>query len=214
MAANLHALWMIALPIVTAVFCWLFWKGRPSVRLVAWSLIALFAPLLFPPHACGRGKPITQGLLGGACMFAVLICARYTRARVAMTVVLGITTLALMVHHDTLVHRDDTIGHPWEDVFSRHKRDKRLHNVQNELRALGEKSANQFPEGWVADQPAILDRLDTDSREAVRYHREVADPLWHTLFTRLYRVRKIPCEVWFPGGTFAEAVDRLEWRDR
>lgn len=214
MVATQHALWMIGLAILSAIFCWFFWKGRPSVRRVAWSLVALVAPLLFPPHACGRGKPITQGLLGGACMAAVLICAKHSRARLALVIVLALATIGLMIHHDSLVHREDLIGFPGENRFMNRGREERIESLKRDMLDLAAKSNDRIAAGWISEQRTPMDRLDVRARESLRHQREFGDPLWHSAFTRLYWVRKVPGEVWSPGGSLSEAAERLEWRDR
>jgi hypothetical protein len=45
-------------------------------------------------------------------------------------------------------------------------------------------------------------------------HRLELTPLWHTWLTGLYRRREVPQELWYPGGTLADAAGRIAWRDR
>ena len=214
MTANLLSLGMIALAILTALLCWHSWTGPTTRRRVAWSLVGLFVPFLYPPHMCLQGNSTMQALLGGSCLAAVIICATRVRTRWYLTIGLGVITIALMVHYDVLVHRDDLIGFAGENRLAARPRESRLAAVKWNLQNLDAKEVDRIPPGWISDQRALLDQMTPELRDSVRQFREVGEPHWHSVFTRLYRVRKIPVELWSPGGDLKAVAEGLEWRER
>ncbi|HZL70843.1 MAG TPA: hypothetical protein VFC86_00175 [Planctomycetota bacterium] len=207
MAATLHAIVFLALPILTIVLCRVFWKRPPKTKRAVAAVAAALPLFLLPGHLCDAGQATMQTLVGGICMVFVVTCATNRRIAVALGAAMAVATFCLVSHYDGLVHGSEFIGHSRSGMAAHRNRMTRLHDIRAELQARG---GSPVAEGWISDHASLIGPGDPRARS----WREYGESMWHSTFTWLFRRRRIPMEIWYPGGPPAEAAFRLEWRDR
>lgn len=80
------------------------------------------------------------------------------------------------------------------------------------LEQLGRVTDNRsYPPGWLRD----LSNGEVASAAAMNPLTDSwVEPAWHSWLSGLYRRHGIPQDFWFPGGSVAEARDRIEIRHR
>jgi hypothetical protein len=89
--------------------------------------------------------------------------------------------------------------------------DSHLKQVKVRIIAAAESDNTSYPAGWLRDLPFAA--AFEDDVIARRPRRAEFQKVWHTMFTHLYRVERIPQDLWYPGGKPAMAVDGIELRD-
>jgi hypothetical protein len=207
MAATQHALWMLALPVLAACVAWQFSTRQPTFRRVLVALLLSLPVFFFPNHLCDAGWGGFQRFLGGICFAAVLTFSTNRRAAAVVGVVFALASIALISHYDNLVHGETYTGRRGDRSGTRSRKQWALEEARKEVESI---SADRIAAGWLSEQTEIAKSLAHSPKQ----HREAGEDVWHSGFTQLYRLRKVPVELWSPGGTPAEAADRLEWRDR
>jgi hypothetical protein len=79
MASTIHAVALLALPVLTLCLCRVFWKRPPSTRRAMWAMSASLIFAIYPPP-CATGRPYMQLLIGGVCVAFTLTCATNRRS--------------------------------------------------------------------------------------------------------------------------------------
>jgi len=98
----------------------------------------------------------------------------------------------------------------------------RLRRVCNTLASLPTEYLDtraKYPAGWLM-KTAFWKALPEDYQEAYgsmtpyfsRKGLITTQMEWHTILTGFYRVREVPSAIWYPGGTYTDAIRKIEYR--
>lgn len=218
MAGNIHAVILLCCPIATILILWRVARRRPSRQTV---LLAAFASVVLmcigeatSYHLCNVGRATTQWFLPAACLFFVLAYAASTKVRWWMAAALVVALIGLKCQYEELVHQTAWTGNPndrtTELLYAR--------QAETMLRKLSEKSSSQgaaYPAGWLRDMPiwpalyAIAGEEWSWQDELEHPQKSVPIPLWHSVFTRLYRCEWPQADYWYTGGPISTAKVEL-----
>jgi len=217
MEGTFHALGLLALPAMTVVFC-VFSKRRKVdsrvlldsglVSVVTFFLIGS----LFTDFGLS-GAPLTQVAIGSLSLGLCLLCIDRRRVRIPLALFIVACTFALAYHYEKLVLQPDWTGPQVRQAALAARLQGNLNFIQEELSTNAKKDNTVYPAGWVRDLPfrECFDEAFIRSDDIFRVNIGRA---WHSFFTRLFPVERIPQDFWYPGGTIAQAVDSMEIRDR
>lgn len=207
----MHACALLFLPILAAALMAKL-GAKPSRTRLLWTL-AWMAGLFFavtgtPGHLCDRGNPTMQWLIPGLASTATIGFLREPRAALLASLLLAATAVPLARQYDACVHSPAYVGNV--------ARLQRLHRSQNERLALmkeelrASRDPTDHPAMWLRDIPGnpTAGWFDTPP-EFIE-----AEDVWHSWLTGIRRAKRMPLDVWFPGGTRAAAADRVELRTR
>src|SRR5262245_16512007 len=115
MEADFHALSLMALPVLTALAGFTFYRGAPSGRRIVLGLAAAAAAWALQPaysHPCGEGQPVMQWLLPVLCIApAVIFIHSRLVATTALVVLLAMAPVLSNFYLD-FVHREGCTGNP------------------------------------------------------------------------------------------------------
>ena len=217
MQGSLHAIGLIACPVLVVAVIAVSKRAPLSVRriciAVLVSLLAMFIADTVSVHACIAGQPLTQWLVPGLCMVAVLCSIESVACRAIAGSVLALLAIALSLQFSHLVHEPGFTGNPSEFLSARDRKIRLL----AELIAFD--TSDSYPQGWVREV-LPLGSLPEDDRAAIADllgqldQRAKATHAWHTWLTGLYVTEPVHTDVWYLGGPPQEGAVSLELRDR
>jgi hypothetical protein len=216
MEANFHALSLIALPVLTALACFTFYRGVPSGKRIALGLAAAGAAWFLQPdyfHACLEGLPFTQKLVPVLCIAPAVIFIGRPLAATAAAAVLFALVPALCHQYLDLIHRDWCTGNPqWMMKLCDAGSDSQLKGMEKALERVGDLDPAPHAAGWLKNSEVwpLLHEEEQDCDEGFRIE---VKRFWHTWISGLYSEKKVEQAVWYPGGPPAEAASRIELRD-
>jgi hypothetical protein len=217
-APTLHAISMLSLLGVTLAACALLLRRGERPRTFAGIVTALCAIVVVflaaPLHLCNSGNPTFQALLGIVCVTALVVCVRGDRLAFALAGLVGIATFSLMNQYMALVHTERVTGNCRS--YQNHRLEDLRTRAGEELLVRTPEVASAFPEGWLSDVDIVRKEPENCplAATAATFHREEFGTWWHSWFTQIYELRKIPVALWYPGGTLVEAAGGLTWRER
>jgi len=96
-----------------------------------------------------------------------------------------------------------------------------LSNVTNERRIFKAEvvlsisaltDSNSYPQGWLSESEVLRYIPEEDRQFILERGMPRSYYLWHSYFTRVYGVKKGNVDIWYPGGTLKESVQKLEWK--
>src|SRR5687767_7439970 len=153
MEADYHALSLIALPVLTVLACFTFYRGAPSGRRIILGLAAAGAAWALQPayaHPCGGGQPLTQWLLPVLCIApAVMFIHSRLVATTAAVVLLAMAPVFSNFYLD-FVHRDGYTGNPDRAAgIAFAGSPSRLKEMEDALKRLSAGDARDHPAGWL-----------------------------------------------------------------
>lgn len=221
-----HVLTLLTMPFVTAWVCRHLWEGRPTVRQAMWAIavapVSVFLagiPRVFLVGERILGvlhpwyDPFVQWALPAACLTAVLLCAHQRAPRVYASVMFGVLAFMLCWQHAMLLNSGRYIPDPALVEEAAAWRAEALAKVRDRLRQAGERDTTSYETGWTRDTVGRSPAFDFGGVDPLLCRVELS-PLWHSGFTRLYPVRYVSMRLWYPGGSPADAWNRVDWRDR
>ena len=214
---TLHALAMIVLLGGTVAACVTWGRPEKGPRILTGlglGLLCIPAYLLFGVHKCDAGDPVSQALLGGGCLVALVVWIRPLVAANVLALAAIACGAGLVTNYNTLVHSPQVTG--TASIVRPHFEADALRRTAELLARLGQGDPTRYPEGWLGE--AAFAKKDPASPElrdlAVVQACYEGSPYWHTWFTNLYAKRTLTVALWFPGGTISEGASRLEWREQ
>ncbi len=217
MAVTLHALTLVLLPLITVGAIVRYPRRRwfPETS-NAWGFLIIFfyfsASVILFTCLCDHSGPwLRQTFVPLACMIASLLFIGSPRVRVSMILLGLVTGFALQAHLSRLI---DTPGWAYDQkrFLTPTKRNQiQLKSLGDEVAELGKHDNILYAAGWLRDLPIPEQSRPyvDDSFADCRYSR-----LWHSPITGLLHVECTALDVWYPGGTLAEAAEKLELRHR
>lgn len=166
----------------------------------------------------------TPGLQCWIPLVAILLTSVFVRrhnARAAFLVMQVVLAVLLQVQFYDLGDRRGSPWTGWSDPnrhLSHYRKMALLHLSFTVRDAAVDLPKKVLPAGWIDREPlrsALLqdypdELLSADCPTGI----DTAHAVWHTWLTGLWHVERRPAGVWYPGGTPAEAADRLELRPR
>ena len=213
----IHAVILVAAPVATLAICVAGWRRRPTLKRIVGSAfggaVAAFLLLGFTLHACREGQPFHLWALFSLCGIASVICVSRFRIALAVAAAWVLALIAGAAYYNKLVHGEDysgTTDRRWEQ----RRLDALRHNLSSILAQLGKNDSTSYPEEPISRASFIKANPDEFEYLIFEIERSESIPLWHSLWTRLYRRRTVPLELWFLGGTLSEAAERLEYREK
>ncbi|MBK9126297.1 MAG: hypothetical protein IPM13_00645 [Phycisphaerales bacterium] len=215
MQGTVHAIVLIVLALAVVFALAAVKRRAPTSRQFTIALaIAVFGTLaapMFNHHMCREGEPRTQWLILGPCLLLVLLFVNSPAWRRTLGAAVFVGMMGLSCHFTDLVHEPGWTGNPdWDGGAS-----MMFRSLRQSAAAVAADSENpnvEMPAGWLRELsiwPAVQDQFG-DQRPVRRELRRT----WHTRLTGLYRYSSIPQDFWYPGGSLADAITRLELRDR
>lgn len=187
-AVKIHALSLLAMPVVTLLVCCVTRRRRPTSRQVvnagAITGVTVLMLSVFSAHLCNNGNPGFQFLIPGACLWVVLAIAGTQWVRVSLAVCL-IGLMAILAHqYVELVHSRQWIGNP--RAFSaavEASTESALGGAKNKIREAAAGETTVYSPGWVRDLP--FGSFLGDENDDQKPHIFEIEKEWHTPFTRL-----------------------------
>jgi hypothetical protein len=178
--------------------------------------------LTFTMHFCHRGEPFAQSLISGLCLILVMIFTRRNIITVASALVIVLLAFALSFHFVNIVHEDGYTGNPKRVNQSWHaEQESKARELDAAMGLCVQKSHDSvsYPAAWFTDLPVqkgIMHYMpDYETIESFSHtHNVIAYPLWHSWLTGIYGRRMTDVYLWYPGGTVAQAIGHLEYRER
>jgi hypothetical protein len=217
--ATFHALVMVAMIGGTVAYA-IVARARPSlwrvVAAVGAALLTFVVLGLFGLHACGRGAPGHQIIIGSLSVLVVLLLVAQPRRAAIAALALFVGYGALVVHFNQLAHGQRTNGSstPWPDQG-------RQLVAQARRAATGLPAAQAkrvFAAGWVAARPELEAAISTArglSKASLGPLRTIeVSALWHSWLSGLHGRCERAAALWYPGGPLAKGIERLELRPR
>lgn len=213
MAGSLNAFGLIGVVALTLLAIFVRKPQRRNSRQFAMSVFLALAVVVLAPlltiHLCRAGQPLTQWLIPAMCIVLVGTFTRVNWLRRVVIVVLMVAAIQLSFDFTSLVHRRGYTGNPSSGEGVRRSY---LHVLREHLVDSGLDTQQQFPSGWLRD--IVDEELEIYAGfEHVPSLGNVSH-LWHTWFTRIYRVTGVPADVWYPGGVLADSLEQIELRAR
>ncbi len=212
---NLHAVALLALPLVTCVVCLRKPRRRPSDRQMAIAAIIAGGTsavvLSVTAHLCQAGNPISQCIMVGACIWIVLayLNGEWTRAGI-FVVMIGIMFFLANDYVD-LVHEKEWVGNvqhlaAWDSLM-----EAGLAKTRDKVRQVGDTDDTVHPEGWLRALPigTFLKGVIGDDLP----YREESHRVWHTWLTSLFHVTTVSQNFWYPGGRPSDAAANIVLKD-
>lgn len=215
MQGTVHAVVLIVLPVAVVIALATTKRRAPTskqftIALAIAALGTLAAPM-FNHHMCREGEPRTQWLILGPCLLLVLLFVNSAAWRRALGAVVFVGMMGLSCHFTDLVHEPGWTANPdWDGGANIIFRSRR--QAAAAAAADSENPNVDMPAGWLRELPvwpAVQDQFG-DQHPVRRELRRA----WHTWLTGLYQYSSIPQDFWYPGGPLADAMTRLELRDR
>jgi hypothetical protein len=215
MQGTVHAVVLIILPVAVVIALAAVKRRVPTGRqfTIAFAIAAfgtLAAPM-FNFHLCYEGVPFMQWLILGPCLLLILLFVKSPAWRRTLGAAVFIGMMGLSCHFTDIVHEPGWTGNPdWDGGAN-----IRFRSVRHSAATAAAKCEDpnlELPANWLRELPiwpVVQESLDDQHltrREVIR--------TWHTTLTGLYRYFSIPQDYWYPGGPLADAITRLELRDR
>lgn len=189
-------------------------SGREATRAFMIGVAAMIVTFLLNQHLCREGVPVKQWLLPGAGLIFVLGYVKHAAYRRTVAALLLVAMLGLSHHFNHLVHQDGWTGSRTWLVTDHPVNRGNLRMVQGELLEIATDPNTVFTAGWLRNLAWPADESIEPIRSVRVFPRRDVHRKWHTSLTGLYRYTEVPRDFWYPGGTLAEAVPRIELRDR
>lgn len=212
---NLHAVALSALPLVTGIACLLTPRRRPNSHQVTMTTLiaggAVFVVHGLNSHLCSAGNPAMQCVIIGACIWIVLAYMKSKSVRVCIAVVMIGIMMLLSMHYVDLVHGRKWVGNVQHRAGVGKAMEDRLAHIRDNVQQVGINDEMVYPEGWLRSLPIGTDLEDVigdDLPYRVESHR-----VWHTWFTRLFRVHEVSQDFWYPGGRPSDAAANIVLKD-
>lgn len=217
MAGNVHAIVLIALPLLTVAGCVAYRKAPRSVLHVLGALGAGVgsgvAVASFSVHACAAGQPLAQWAIPAGCVTLALLFVGHTFARRAWVALTLVVMVAASFDFSARVHGPHSTGNPDVGRYEAAQAEESRRAVEAKLRTALFEDPIHREAGWLRDAPffaAVTPRLD--GTEFDPGQRTEVQALWHSGLTGLYEKRTFPTDLWFTGGRGADVG--LEIRER
>ena len=218
MVGNLHALMLIALPLLTLLACAAGGRpDRPRQRtsvLLGGVLILIVLAGSLSAHGCNAGQPVMQWGIPGVCLLATVLWVHNQRLAGALAVASALAMFGLSFHYSEVVHGPIYVGDPNYGKTRAARLIRELSLTSQVIEELTEKNDATYPAGWLAETALVAQHRKAFEGVAMAWERVEVSPLWHSRLTRLYRRTTRPVEMWYPGGEPRDAAARLEWRER
>ena len=207
MAGHIHAIILLACPVVTGVILWrASLRRRPSVRhiLIAAILAALPMYIASTPHMCNEGQAWMQWILPGACLFVLLVSLSGAAIRRITACAMALAMFGLTCHHGEFVHTSEWTGNP-ENRTTERECESCVNGALRLLAGKPECADVEFEAGWLRDLtiwPALKEiaRDEFPRFDFENPHRQIAIPQWHSGITRLYKQGSVSADYWYCGG--------------
>ena len=204
MNAKFHAIVFLGLPIAVGVVVWFAYK-RPSPRRIVVGLLlgAAGAGMLYTTglHKCHSGYPWTQSLLSGLVVAALVISVGRRAIAAVAAIAATLAGFGLCQNYVQLVHKDDWHGHQ----TYRNSKAGLLTWLPSEVAQAGHGDNKKYPSGPLASAVPRLSSLAKIAEES----GGVVEAAWHSSFTRLFRIRHVRYQVWYPGGRLSEGASGI-----
>lgn len=215
-AATVHAVLLLCLPVATVAVCVLTGRKSGGRRSLIWlgsaAVVAYIATGfvdLTCTHLCDAGNPVRQTLLGGFCLWLVLVVPRFVWLRVVGAVLVMLATFGLSRQYVELVHTKGLTGNVTMRDGPADGAERMRSLVTASVKAAVPPATQPYPAGWLRDMPfaSELGRLELSIKvETARF--------WHSWYTRLYYKRVAYQDFWFDGGLLPDQADAITLRDR
>lgn len=215
-AVTIHAILLPSLALGTLAVCLLTRQrswGRKGVLWACLSLVLAYVTAEFIlgccAHMCDAGNPTAQALIGGCCLWAVLVIPRFVWLRPIGAVLVILATFGLSRQYVGLVHAEGMIGHASIRDGPAAEGVRMLPSLRASVRLAVPPASQPYPAGWLRDMPFAprLCRLDRPIRVEIT-------PFWHSWYSRLYKRRVVRQDFWFPGGVLPDRAEQITLRDR
>ncbi len=207
MQGNLHAIMLLSLGVAGIAVAAVRGQRPTFLRgLLGLGVGALVASGLYVTHLhkCSSGVPVVQALVcGGSITLALVFVGRKALAG-AVSVVFALGGIALCQHYVHLVHQDDWKGH----MVRRYSDELVLEQTSNHLREAGVEDRAAYPAGFGSE---VLGRHSSIIDQA-RGMAAAPEPVWHSAFTRLFRLDLKARGIWYPGGKLVDSASKIEIR--
>lgn len=221
MAGHIHAIILLACPIVTVLLLWRAKRRRPARQTlllsILLSLVVMFLASGMSFHMCNAGRAEMQWLVPGACLYFLVAYLANAKVRWLAAIGMVVALIGLQGSYENLVHESGWTGNPEDRTIAR------LYASQAEgvLRDLSEKARYRgaaFGAGWLRELP-IWPALKENAiewplgDEFDRPKRQVAISQWHSFYSHLYRAEKTPVDYWYCGGPIDKGKVELRTHD-
>ncbi len=213
--ANLHAVALLAMPVLTCITCAVVPRRRPTGRQVTDATVlaggAIFIVMSITSHLCLAGNPAMQCLVAGACLWTIVAFVKSKWFRAVASVVLIAAMYALSAHYASLVHDREWVGSGIHLAALEKSKAIQLDMLRSQAQKAGVTDEVEYPAGWLRDL-AFGPQLVAPMGQEMPYRGETVCA-WHSSFTRLTKVNRITQDYWYPGGRLADAAQHIEHRD-
>jgi hypothetical protein len=218
MAGNLHAIALIAIPLITVAACVRFRQralrqGRVLGAIFGGSVLSLLAGIL-SSHACSAGQPLTQWLIPGVCFAATVALVRRAAVRDPWALALLTLMFLLSFHYSHIVHGPTYVGSPDFGRVLEARAAAELQQAAQVLQKLGAKDDAAYPQGWLREAAFVSSHPTEFEGVAFEWAEVRVAPLWHSILTRLYLRNTTVVAMWYPGGRLRDAAGKLRYRDK
>ena len=211
---NIHAVVMLALPVLAIAFLWVMPKRRPRVKAVTgWTLLCVVVVgFLCMPCLCMEGPPFLQVVVPMACLWVLALWIKDDSRRVGAVLVCASATFVLSQQYEFWAHHHDWTSAPKaRPVYERVRGENAVRDAEEVLLAAAEADTRVYPAMWWTDLPVVQQALNDKENSSLRCPpKSVWEPCWHSYFTRLYCRHEISQQdFWYLGGPLKESRGRI-----
>ncbi len=204
MNAQLHAMAFLGLLIAVGVVGWFAYKRPTPLRIVVGLLLGLVgAGILYSTglHKCHSGYPWTQSLLSGVAVAVVVIFVGRKAIAAGVAIAAVLAGFGLCHHYVYLVHKDHWHGHQ----TYRYSKAGLSAWLSSEVAQAGRVDSKVYPRGPLAVAVPGLSSLAKIAEES----GGSVEAAWHSSFTRLFHIRQVRYQVWYPGGRLSDGASGI-----
>ncbi len=116
MSANVHAIGMIAVLVLTGILLRILGEKPKGVKRIlagiVFGVFLAFISIAASVHSCSNGQPFLQWLIPSICSALLIIFIKKRWAGILLAGLMVISSLALSLQYSILVHSDRYIGVP------------------------------------------------------------------------------------------------------
>ncbi len=217
MAVTVHALLLLSLPLAIVAVCILTrrttWGRSGFVWAGAAAVVAYVAAgfvFVSCAHLCDAGDPVSQTMIGGCCLWLVLVVPRFIWLRLIVAVLLIVAMFGLSRQYGELVHTKGLTGNAISRDDPGEEGVRLLSSVRAAVRKAVPPATQPYAAGWVRDMRVASDLC----RSLDRPIRIEITPFWHSWYSRLYKHRVVYQDFWFGGGVLPDRANEITLRDR